>query len=280
MRTRAHEASGSKPCSEPMATERPRVEDVLDQLPPPPAAARGWRGRSGRSPRRRRPRPSARSPRRRRGRLAAGARPGRGCRAGRTTASRRRRPVSARVPGSARVRPRRWAARRAAAADRTVVVDLVDALDGLLLDGPVGQDHHQERQAGPRPTNCTERMAADSWRGPDHHRRAVGEVGQEARGAARASARCRHGRGRRTAGPAGAAPGPGIRGRPGGRRRSGSPCRWGCGRRWCGAGPGSRRARGPPCRCARWPRRPPPRGRRSCGPTTGWAVRCTRRPPP
>ena len=62
----------------------------------------------------------------------------------------------------------------------------------------------------------------------------------------------------------------------GGRRRSGSPSRWGRGRRRCGAGAGSPRSRGPPSRCGpsptrRRPRRPARRGpSRPAGPS-----RCT-----
>ena len=37
-----------------------------------------------------------------------------------------------------------------------------------------------------------------------------------------------------------------------GRRTAGSPCRWGCGRRWCAAGRCSPRPPARPCRCGPW----------------------------
>ena len=42
-----------------------------------------------------------------------------------------------------------------------------------------------------------------------------------------------------------------------GRRRAGSPCRSGSGRRWCAAGRCSPRPRARPCRCGSWPARRP-----------------------
>ena len=75
--------------------------------------------------------------------------------------------------------------------------------------------------------------------------------------------------------------GGGWRAARGCRRRSGSPSRWGSGRRWCAAGGGSPPARGWPCRCAPWPTTPPrrPTARRAPTPPAG-RCRCTppRRP--
>ena len=108
--------------------------------------------------------------------------------------------------------------------------------------------------------------------GAHHHGRAVGEVGQQARTCVRASARSPRGRGRRTGGPAGGPPDRASRARRGGRRRSGSPCRSGCGRHWCGAAPDTRHARARPCRTRTVAEETlTPGASTTCWEPTGWA---------
>ena len=135
------------------------------------------------------------------------------------------------------------------------VVDLLGELDGLLLDGAVGQDHDHQGQ----PVAEADQLHRPDGRrlvgGADHHGRAVGEVGQQSGGALEHLLDLAVGVVEELADLLAAARVERRRCRRGGRRRSGSPCRSGCGRRWCGAGSGSRRARGRPCRSARWPTR-------------------------
>ena len=112
----------------------------------------------------------------------------------------------------------------------------------------------------------------------DDDRRVVGQVDRAGARCPAASARARRGPGRRTSAPAGRRP------RSSGgrvrwcRRRSGTPSRWGCGRRWCAAGAGSPPARGTPCRCAPSPRRPARRARARRARTPP-AARCRCTPP-
>ena len=125
---------------------------------------------------------------------------------------------------------------------------------------------------GERPTSCTERMVAVSWRGPDHHRGVVGQLGEQAGRPLEHRLHLAVDLGEELAHLLALAGAEHARRGRGGRRRSGSPCRSGSARRWCGAGPGSPRARAPPSRCGPWPRTPPPRGCATCEEPTGWAV--------
>ena len=125
---------------------------------------------------------------------------------------------------------------------------------------------------GPAP-----RPAPSGWwpsraraRPPRRHRRSARRAG---RWPGRACLPSPRGPGRRRCTPARAGPGRGRRAGSGGRRRSGSPCRSGCARHWCGAARDTRPARGPPSPSARWPRRPAPRGRWPRG-TSRPAPRC------
>ncbi len=59
------------------------------------------------------------------------------------------------------------------------LVDLVGELDGLLLDRPVGQHHDQEGHPRAQPHELHRADGGRLVRWPDHHRRAVGQVGQE-----------------------------------------------------------------------------------------------------
>ena len=112
-------------------------------------------------------------------------------------------------------------------------------------------------------TSWTERTVATSCGGPDHHRGVAGQARRAGGWCRPASARARRGSGRRRTAPAGSSVGAQRRRAPrGGRRRTGSPSRWGSDRRWCGAGPGTPRPRGWPCRCGPSPRRRSPR--RAC----------------
>ena len=181
--TMAHEARGSKPCSAPMATERPRSRISRDNGPPP-TAARGWSTPNGPSPPRRRQWPSGTGPRRRRcsawspGRMDTKAE-----RPASTNESATRSPVEDAGPDTMPSEmPSTWAARcRLAAARRSSDVSSCSSTD-CFSTAPSARTTTRRARADPSPTSCIERMVAASWEGPTDHGRAVGQVGQQAAG--------------------------------------------------------------------------------------------------
>ena len=182
---------------------------------PPRAAARGSRAPTAPSPRRRRPTPCGTSRPRRRGRarrprqLAEGvdAAADHGVRAARVTRLGHRTRVG---QGAA---PHATSVMWAAASARTVVVGVGGEVDGALLDGPVGQDHHQQGQARREPDELHRadggRLVA--WARPPRRRSGSGRPA--ARSCGPAGPRPRRGRGRRTCAPPGAGAGRACPGR-------------------------------------------------------------------
>ena len=60
-------------------------------------------------------------------------------------------------------------------------VHFLGEFDGLLLHRSVGQDDHQESQPGAEPHQLDRPDGGRFVRGPHHHGRAVGQVGEQSR---------------------------------------------------------------------------------------------------
>ena len=90
--------------------------------------------------------------------------------------------VAAAAPTWARGDPSAWAASRAPASARTASSSVVGELDGLLLDGPVGQDHDDQGQPVAEADQLHRPDGGRLVGGTDHHGGAVGEVGEQAGG--------------------------------------------------------------------------------------------------
>ena len=252
--TTAHDASGSKPCSVPMATDSPRSRTSRSRVTTTSCCSRMARTERTVSTA---SKDSASVPDRRR---TPGRRPGalRGSRRPTAPRSTRRSTCGTRWPGG-----QGWATcarpgggEQAPGAGQRLVGGLALEVDRPLLDRAVGEHHHHQRVQRAR----ARRAGRTGWwpfvRGADHHGGVRGQLGEQARGPLEHRLHLAVDLVEELRAPCVAGPDRAPRARPGGPRRSGSPCRSGCGPHWCGAGPGSPRAPAPPSPSGRWPRTP------------------------